>query len=613
MSLTAFAQESGMKFKKSPVTLEMKKSPQLSTRAGVEDVEYGYAPASGDVNMIGTGSTGEYGGAIFLPAKNFEGAKISKIKVFFGSETMEDIKVWVRSSLKGVDIASIPVTTYKAKEYNTVELNSPLSISGEGLYVGYTFTDETNGYPVAFAGPDHPDGCLISYKGEWTDTYEYGLGSVCIRVVLSGLELAENNLRLADFNYEHVVNVNEEAYCGFRVYSRSSNVIENFTVELDNSVEKTETTITPETPIPAGYDNIYESYVAYKVPNIISTNIPIKISITKVNGKPNTSKENSSQFLINVAKAGGKKRVLVEELTGTGCGFCPAGMCAMDYYNRTEPETFVGVALHQFNSSDPMFISPDKYLNINFSGAPEMCFDRSMNVHPLDDSYVLFSSASNKNPLADLEVKGVWNENETAVDITSDITSFTNGLDLNVAYVLTADGLNDISWSQANYYYGYDASNFVDLPYYDDFKEFCKGGKYATESVSDLTFNDVAIASTYVDNKSTVEGFSKANVGDKMQNKHTLNYDVPSSLKVVADKKKMNIVAILTTSDGVFVNACKAKVLSHTTGMDNMEVETSRPVAVYSLDGVQQNSLNKGINIVRMSDGKVKKISSSIR
>ena len=284
----------------------------------------------------------------------------------------------------------------------------------------------------------------------------------------------------------------------------------------------------------------------------------------------------------------------------------------MDYFNRTEPETFVGVALHQFNSSDPMFISPDKYLNINFSGAPEMCFDRSMNVHPFE-SNIPFSSASNKIPLADLEVKGVWNEDETAVDITSEITSFTNDLDLNVAYVLTADGLSDFTWTQANYFYRDDANEYSDLPFYDDFKEFCKGGKYATKSVSDLTFNDVAIASTYVDNKSTVEGFSKANVGDKMQNKHTLNYDVPSSIKVVADKKKMNIVAILTTSDGVFVNARKAKVLSHTTGMDNMEVETSRPVAVYSLDGVQQHTLNKGMNIVRMSDGKVKKVNISRR
>ena len=55
MSLSAFAQGSELKFKKSPVTLEMKESPQLSTRAGVEDVEYGYAPASGEVGMVGTG------------------------------------------------------------------------------------------------------------------------------------------------------------------------------------------------------------------------------------------------------------------------------------------------------------------------------------------------------------------------------------------------------------------------------------------------------------------------------------------------------------------------------------------------------------------------------
>lgn len=128
-----------------------------------------------------------------------------------------------------------------------------------------------------------------------------------------------------------------------------------------------------------------------------------------------------------------------------------------------------------------------------------------------------------------------------------------------------------------------------------------------------MTFNDVAIASTYIDNKSSVKGVSLAKVGDKAQSKHSLDYNVSGLLKTVADKKNMNIIAILTTTDGAFVNARKAKVLAHTSGISGVETENTRPVAVYSLDGVQQNSLNKGINIVRMSDGKVKKISSSIR
>ena len=612
MSLTAFAQESGMKFKKSPVTLEMNDTPQLSTRAGGIEVEYGYAPATGNVYMIGIGRTGNYEAAIFIPTKKFEGLKISKIKVFLGSETMEDIKVWVRSSLDGKDIVSVPLTSYKAKKYNTVELSSPVAFTGEGLFVGYSFTDKTNKYPVAFAGEDNPNGCNISYNGKWEDAFGSGLGSACIRVVIPDMQLPENDLSLTKFNCEPIQNLNGEAYCGFEVSSKSSNIIENFTVEIDNSVEKTETTITPETPIPAGYENRYESYVAFKVPNIISTNIPVKLAITKVNGKPNTSKENTAQFMINVAKEGGKKRILVEEFTGTGCGYCPIGLCAMDYYSRTEPETFVGVALHQFNSSDPMYLSYSNYLELAFSGAPEMCFDRTQFIHPLD-AHLTFPLYKDTNPLADLELKGVWNEAGTAVDITSDITSFTNGLDLNVAYVLTADGLNDISWSQENYYYNYDGDDLVELPFYDDFKEFCKGGKYAKKSVSDLTFNDVAIASTYIDNKSTVKGVSLAKVGDKAQSKHSLDYNVSGLLKTVADKKNMNIIAILTTTDGAFVNARKAKVLAHTSGISGVETENTRPVAVYSLDGVQQHSLNKGINIVRMSDGKVKKISSSIR
>ena len=55
---------------------------------------------------------------------------------------------------------------------------------------------------------------------------------------------------------------------------------------------------------------------------------------------------------------GYERKVVVEELTGTACGWCPRGLVGMKMLRDLYGDRFIGVAVHQFNATDPMY-TPD--------------------------------------------------------------------------------------------------------------------------------------------------------------------------------------------------------------------------------------------------------------
>ena len=78
--------------------------------------------------------------------------------------------------------------------------------------------------------------------------------------------------------------------------------------------------------------------------------------------------------------AGYERKVVVEELTGTACGWCPRGLVGMKMLRDLYGDRFIGVAVHQFNATDPMY-TPD-YADIDWSdggskGAPCCMIDRN--------------------------------------------------------------------------------------------------------------------------------------------------------------------------------------------------------------------------------------------
>ena len=67
-------------------------------------------------------------------------------------------------------------------------------------------------------------------------------------------------------------------------------------------------------------------------------------------------------------------------------------------------------------------------------------------------------------------------------------------------------------------------------------------------------------------------------------------------------------MVILEDEDGNVINAAKAPVLSYSAGIDNAIGKQDGARRIYTIDGRATTKFSKGINIVVMPDGTVRKM-----
>ena len=205
---------------------------------------------------------------------------------------------------------------------------------------------------------------------------------------------------------------------------------------------------------------------------------------------------------------------------------------------------------------------------------------------------------------ANIQVAGMFDEEFTMVNATAQATPLLDGT-YSLELVLVADGLKGTgsAWNQANYYYQYTA---LEVP--EDLAIFAKGGTYGKSSITGWTFNDVAIASSYANstNKIAKQTLLSGELGEFA---YTLSLPTKVNLKNALQKDQVYVVAILVDSDGKIANAVKAKVKDfEPTAISDIHSANACEAVRYTLDGRQITAPQHGVNIVRMSDGTVRKV-----
>jgi thiol-disulfide isomerase/thioredoxin len=105
----------------------------------------------------------------------------------------------------------------------------------------------------------------------------------------------------------------------------------------------------------------------------------IAVNITAVNGGVDADvSNNTGSKLFNSLSQASPKKVVIEEGTGTWCGWCPRGAVAMEQMYQNHPNDFIGIAVH---NGDPMTVT--EYDNgADLSGFPGCNVDRAL----LDES-----------------------------------------------------------------------------------------------------------------------------------------------------------------------------------------------------------------------------------
>jgi hypothetical protein len=279
--------------------------------------------------------------------------------------------------------------------------------------------------------------------------------------------------------------------------------------------------------------------------------------LTKVNGVANgctTGNMQASGKLVTVAK---KPKVVpvVEEATGTWCGWCARGIPGLALLNKIYRDDVITLAVHGGGNGDPMIL--DNYQLDAFSypsctinrgevvdpyyGSGSTAFGISREVEAVQRSYVP----------AGIEVTANWADaNQTKISVKATTTFVENMSNANysIGYVLAEDGLSGTTsnWYQTNYYAGSSLKdpNLINLT-------------SGESKITNVVYNYIPVAA--YEPFDGIEGSVPATITKDVAMNHSYTFDINGNPRI-QNKQKLSVVALLINKDdGKIVNAAKFK------------------------------------------------------
>jgi len=273
----------------------------------------------------------------------------------------------------------------------------------------------------------------------------------------------------------------------------------------------------------------------------------ITVSVLNVNGSTDGDANNNSlNTLFNTISQAGTTRVLIEQQTGTWCGWCPRGKVGMAYMETTYPDNVVQVAVH---AGDPMELTP--YTNgvnaIIGGGYPDAAINRKFNADPGTSSLEPAYNAE-INAVVPAELNSSATLNGSTLSINASATFFTNFSNANfrMAAVITEDNVSGTSsqYAQANFYAGGangPMGGYESLP--------------NPVPASQMTYNYVGRA--LLGGFDGESGSVATTLNDGDTSSTTFTYDIPSTV----DQNNINVIVLLIdSSDGSVVSALEKTI-----------------------------------------------------
>ena len=605
------------------------KAPKKIELADNQLIMGGYTSDTYATSNYGLGLTGYPGTlrvASELPASDFlafDGGKVVKMRVALANSaavTRVFIAPVTSSGSIGADIVSQSVS-FNSVGWNEVELTSPVTLDFSGyseLLMGFDYT-QTSGsvassYPLSMVDEGATIYNVLVYGnlGQGTGWYSLGnsYGNLSVQAIIEkdfegdAADLQKTGSFFVPFGKS------TEQYFPLRNMGKNALASVSYTLTIDGQVGEEQT---------ASLDGVAFGEVDYLPITFNSAETEktqtYELTITKVNGSENASENNSVSGLFATSSRQIDKRVAIEENTGTGCGWCPRGIVGMEMLRRTYGDRFVGIAVHQFNSGDAMFIDYDNYAETGMTSAPLCAVNRQGFADPYygssEDAFGIsniFDAVASQPALLGVEVSGEWNADSTQVVATAVVDGIVNGDQYNLEFVLVGDSLKGTgsAWNQGNNYAQYTAAQAG-----QDLADFCRGGKYGQSSVSGLYFNDVALASSYAEGINQAEPVTVAS-GEAVEAQFTLTLPTKATLANAIDTHNLYVaVLVVDPVNGNILNSAKTQLPFFnptTTGITTLQDSEAQMEERYTIDGRRIATPQKGLNVVRTADGHARKV-----
>lgn len=378
----------------------------LTLNAQSTKMSIGYV--DGEVNTSGTDgfSTNSkdtwVSGAMYLPKEKLQlltGNHIDSIHAGLASRlNVDSLRVWVRTSLSGEDLASGAISGRSgsnpraAKGWNTIGLDQPYVIDGtaEGLYIGYSYHQKGNTVALSVVNQPQPNALFakLGTEAEWQDRSEEG--ALAVEAFVYGDRLPKHNLTLSSLTpfpifvidketltvSAQVRNNGVETITGFDAVCRVDGQEETYTAHINES-------------IPYGETHQVEFTITPAITSATPETRELTVTIDHLTeGADIDMSDNTLSASFGVIAHDFTRNVLLEEFTTEKCPNCPR--VAAYLHDALQDERIAGRAIalchHSGYYTDWLTIASDNdylwFFNSTSSYAPAMMFDRTV----MDDS-----------------------------------------------------------------------------------------------------------------------------------------------------------------------------------------------------------------------------------
>lgn len=557
---------------------------------------------------MGYGSATAIDAAIYIPANHgvVGTGTLKALRFWLGddiSKINSDITVWISRNLPtkitSADYTQVIALSDVVSRENDVELATPYKVNNAGFYVGYSFSISAKSYPVMSYGNENvPNTFFYRVTGsDWMDfpAMNYGYGILALQMLVEGVTLPPYNVSVSNFE------------TGYAVKGDKANIPVTITNEGQENVTSVSFTIATGSDVTAEQTVDVDNLPSFASGTVLipfdADAQPMKfdktLTITKVNGQPNTSTSNvATGALITITEKTVSVPV-VEEFTGTWCGYCVYGITGLEAVHAKYGDKVVIIAAH---NGDPMEISDYNPIMQKVGSFPSSFINRIDAVYPsLENLLYILPERLNNLTIGTIKANAQWtSEAKTEISIDTQ-TKFVYSDDkgkYGIAYVLVADGLTGTgsNWSQANYLSG--GSGDPTMQFWYD----------SPSKVSGLEFNHVAVGAWGIA-KGVNNSVNSPIVADEVQN-YNYKADITSK-SVIQDKSKLSVVALLIDkSTGNIINASKTAIEDYNPSAITIVGANADATVVsrYALDGRQLSAVQKGLNIVKLSDGRTVKV-----
>lgn len=464
-----------------------------------------------------------------------------------------DVTVFLTHDLEGEFFYEQKGTLGRAGfEMNKIVLDTPYVIEADKpLYIGYyAKLKSTNDFYLVVDGlpRETPDGGHYAYvKGsaepQWGNIAgQYG--NLCIGATIEGENLPKDGASIYGIELPEYAEPGKPFNFDIAFAGEAVNNAES--VEIEYTVgDQAPQTVT--IPFEEKYYLGYHQLVAYTIPNVISNvvgiEVPFSVRVTKVNGNPNLIKDNvaTGDFQCFDSKLGFKHNFVVEEGTGTWCGWCPRGLVLMEYIKNTYPDDFIRVALHSDDQMAGKAI--DSVLGL-FAGFPSAIVDRKYDPFAEED----FNAGVTEYYEAHKDIPSMADVN-LEVEVESGAKSVTISTDMKFA----VDMANDDRYRIAYYIVENNVGPYKQNNSYSGGRYGKMGGWETKPSSVETMYEDVARRLV-----GTVTGL-KGSIPTELKAGETYNYTGKAGISEVKNDEFLVVAMVVDSKTYRIVNAKQVK------------------------------------------------------